>query len=306
MLVLILTGGVLAEQGHLPPPPEENYNSMILDYVVSGAVFEKKTYNDDWTRTYTYEGKLDPSFGGVLRVTGDAQWLTYPGPESPYQWYVLVRVSAGSETREKKYEPKTKSQHFDLSVPIGKAQQGSFLIEMVRSSTGGSRNMRAMGTMNGQVVLGPGNPDTTSEAGASTQVKGPTLTEQMAREAMGREMANPAQIKRDQVLYTGNDRGVSNRGKPPHFTLDAATRIYFVMSYHYNDGYGAEPGYIGFRRSDGKVYGPWTATAVNKVYWIVNPKVVLPAGTYEVVDSDPMTWSQNEGYGHVLIKGRPR
>lgn len=85
MLVLILTGGVLAEQGHLPPPPEENYNSMILDYVVSGAVFEKKTYNDDWTRTYTYEGKLDPSFGGVLRVTGDAQWLTYPGPESPYQ-----------------------------------------------------------------------------------------------------------------------------------------------------------------------------------------------------------------------------
>lgn len=61
VLMVLASHQALAEQGHLPPPPEENYNSMILDYIVTGAVFDKKTYSDDWTRSYTYQGKLDPT-----------------------------------------------------------------------------------------------------------------------------------------------------------------------------------------------------------------------------------------------------
>lgn len=299
LLLLGTTSWALAEKGHLPPPPEENYNSMVLDYIVTGAVFDRKTYSDDWTRSYTYEGKLDPSFGGVLRVTGQAQWLTYPGPDSPYQWNVTVTVTAGSKKQSVTYLPKSKSQSFDLSVPIGEAQEGSFQIQMWRDSTGGQRNMKASGTMRGRVVLGPGHPTSTSVTGAA-------LSEQTARDLMGREMANPAQIARNQVLYTGNDGGVANGGRPPRFTLNAPTTISFLMSYHYNNGQGAPPGTLGLRRSDGKMFGPWQATGINKVYWVVSPEVTLPPGTYEVVDSDPATWSQNGpgAEGHVLIKGR--
>lgn len=295
-----MTQGVMAEKGHLPPPPEENYNSMILDYDVSGAWFEEPTYSDDWTRSYTYQGKLDPSFGGVLRVTGHAQWLTYPGPEAGYPWEVTVTVSAGSETRTETFSPKTKIQRFDVSVPIGNAQEGHFRIHMSRSSDAGSRNMKAEGHMKGRVTYGPGNPTSTSVTGAA-------LDEKMAREIAEREMADPTMIGQNQVLYTGNSGGVANGGKPPHFTLSVPTQLHFIMSYHYNNGQGAPAGTIAIRAADGKVYGPWKATALNKVYWIVNPQIKLPPGSYEVIDSDPATWSQNgssHGYGHVLIKGR--
>lgn len=299
LLVLGMTRSVRAEKGHLPPPPEENYNSMILDYVVTGVWLEEPAYSDDWTRSYTYRGKLDPSFGGVLRVSGHAQWLTYPGPEAGYPWEVTVTVTAGTETKTETFSPKTKTQSFDVSVPIGNAQDGHFLIHMARSSNAGSRNMKAEGFMQGRVTYGPGNPTSVSVTGAA-------LEERIAREMVGQEMADPTSIRKDQVLYTGNDGGVANGGKSPPFTLSAATQLHFIMNYHYNNGQGAPAGTIAIRGSDGKIYGPWQATAVNKVYWIVNPQIKLPPGTYEVIDSDPATWSQNgpNRYGHVLIKGR--
>ncbi len=298
LALLVCAQVALAEKGHLPPPPEENYNSMVLDYIVNGAVFDKKDYSDNWTRQYTYRGKLDPSFGGVLRVTGNAQWLTYPGPDKPYPWTVSVTVTAGTETKTMDYSPKTKTQSFDVSVPIGNAQDGSFSIRMSRSSDSGSRNMGAEGTMHGRAITGPADTQSVSVTGAA-------LSEQLARDLMAREMASADSIRKNQVLYSGNDQGVMNGGKSPRFTLRTPTRINFVMNYHYNNGQGASPGTIGFRRSDGKMFGPWPATAVNKVYWILNPQISLPAGTYEVIDSDPASWSQNgpNGYGHVLIKG---
>jgi hypothetical protein len=30
-------------------------------------------------------------------------------------------------------------------------------------------------------------------------------------------------------------------------------------------------------------------------YWKVEPKMKFPAGAYEIIDSDPSTWAQNEG-----------
>ena len=49
----------------------------------------------------------------------------------------------------------------------------------------------------------------------------------------------------------------------------------------------------------GAVYGPWPAVATSgtggaqNVNWIAAPSLVLPAGTYTVVDSDAGTWSRN-------------
>jgi hypothetical protein len=45
---------------------------------------------------------------------------------------------------------------------------------------------------------------------------------------------------------------------------------------------------------------------VANAYWVVKPNVVIPPGTYTVVDSDPGTWAQNSetlGKGMAWGKG---
>ena len=294
---LALAAASWSEKGHLPPPPEENYNSMVLDYIVTGAFFHKKTYSDDWTREYRYEGKLDPSFGDRLRVSGHAQWLTYPGPEAGYPWTLSVVVTAGGKTARQEFSPKTKMQSFDVAVPIGNASSGSFSIRMVRSSTGGSRNMGAVGNMQGRV-------DVHSTASVQTPSSPVALSSEQARELLEREMSSPERIAERQILYTGNDGGVSNGANSPRFRLSRPSRIGFIMNFHYNGGQGAPAGTIALRSLKGKVYGPWPATTVNGVYWVVRPAELLPPGDYIVVDSDPGSWSQNtpDRRGHTLIK----
>ncbi|HRY03812.1 MAG TPA: hypothetical protein P5256_11815, partial [Beijerinckiaceae bacterium] len=58
---------------------------------------------------------------------------------------------------------------------------------------------------------------------------------------------------------------------------------------------------------------PWQAVGgaglggAKNVYWTATPNVVLPAGVYTLVDSDPATWAQNEqsgGVGHAWAEGR--
>jgi hypothetical protein len=165
LFLLVWAPWVSAEKGRLPPPPEADYNSMVLDYIVTGGIFQQPTFSDDWTRSYKYVGKLDPSFGGVLRVTGRAQWLTYPGPGKGYPWTVSVMVRAGDKVKSLSYSPESTSQSFDLSVPIGNADEGEFSLSMSRSSSAGSRNMSASGTLRGRVTYGPGNPETHSVTG---------------------------------------------------------------------------------------------------------------------------------------------
>lgn len=300
MITLMLTLALAAwsEKGRLPPPPEENYNSMILDYIVTGAFFHKKTYSDNWTREYTYVGKLDPSFGNKLRVSGHAQWLTYPGPEAGYPWSVSVEVTAGDKTARQNFSPQTKMQEFDVSVPINNATSGSFSIRMTRSSSAGSRNMGAVGSMQGRVDVGA----QTSEPQSPPQPV--RLSNEEARALLERESGSPEKIAQRQLLYTGNDGGVSNGARSPRLRLARPTRIGFIMNYHYNGGQGAPAGTIALRSLKGKVYGPWPATAVNGVYWVARPGELLPPGDYVVVDSDPQTWSQNtpNRAGHTLIK----
>lgn len=112
-----------------------------------------------------------------------------------------------------------------------------------------------------------------------------------------------------------NIYGVSNGGTAPTFTLKQAAKITLISDYHYNNGKGEALGTIGLRSSDGTVYGPWSVTGqtaqggvVNGV-WNAHPNVVIPAGVYTVLDSDPETWSQDSashGVGFVLINGIPQ
>ena len=91
-----------------------------------------------------------------------------------------------------------------------------------------------------------------------------------------------------------------------------AARVTAIQTYHWNNASGAQPGTVGLRGSDGAVYGPFRATGsegqggVPNAYWTAVTDFEVPAGRYEVVDSDPTTWSTAGdlgGRGMVRIWG---
>ncbi len=117
------------------------------------------------------------------------------------------------------------------------------------------------------------------------------------------------------VADTGNIYGVSNGPTvPTTFSLSSTHLVTFISTYHWNSARGATPGTIGLQSSDGKVYGPWKVTTragqggVPNAYWDVFPNIIVPAGTYTIIDSDPASWSQNQqsgGRGMAEVKATP-
>jgi hypothetical protein len=98
----------------------------------------------------------------------------------------------------------------------------------------------------------------------------------------------------------------------PSFTINVPHRITLIRNYHWNNGKGSPIGTIGLKRHDGTVYGPWRISmsssqgGAKNIYWIVNPNVVIPAGTYTIMDSDHATWSHNpqsKGCGFSYVEG---
>ncbi len=95
------------------------------------------------------------------------------------------------------------------------------------------------------------------------------------------------------------------------FTIKQSYLITMVLDYHWNNGEGSPGGTIALRCSQGVVHGPWnvvtsSGSGASNVNWTAEPSVVLPAGTYTVVDSDPATWSQDPqsgGAGFSEVKG---
>lgn len=94
----------------------------------------------------------------------------------------------------------------------------------------------------------------------------------------------------------------------PTLTLDAPTKITGITTFHGNGGRGTgSPGKIGIAG-----VGMWQAEGltgeggVPNARWQVAPNVELQPGTYIIIDSDPATWSRNQGSdlkGHVVITG---
>ncbi|MEN6348619.1 MAG: stalk domain-containing protein, partial [Syntrophomonas sp.] len=112
---------------------------------------------------------------------------------------------------------------------------------------------------------------------------------------------------------------MSNPPVQTTFTLSSETTITKLWTYHYNDGKGATAGTIGLRNvATNEIIGTWTVIG-NKIsfdsspgavwpvssssephlYWGVQPNVTVPAGTYEVIDSSPATWSYNADMGNM-------
>jgi len=104
---------------------------------------------------------------------------------------------------------------------------------------------------------------------------------------------------------TSNPYGVDNGAMSPQFQVTTPVLAHSLDTYHWNYGSGtSSPGTLGLRRlEDDKVFGPWPATGWGTIdspnlYWtVILGGLVLDAGTYEVLDSDPSTWSQNTESG---------
>ncbi len=106
------------------------------------------------------------------------------------------------------------------------------------------------------------------------------------------------------VSDTMNIAGVYNGPTAPTvFTISSPHLVTYICTYHWNNAQGAAPGTIALQHSDGTVYGPWQVSTrpgqggVPNAYWEVTPNIVIPAGTYTVIDSDPATWAQNQESG---------
>jgi tetratricopeptide (TPR) repeat protein len=98
------------------------------------------------------------------------------------------------------------------------------------------------------------------------------------------------------------------------FTISEPHLITYIDTYHYNSGQGASAGgTISLKRDDGEIFGPWTVRAESSsgaanAWWKCLPYVVIPAGTYTIIDSEPETWSKNptsNGCGFSKIEGIP-
>ncbi len=129
--------------------------------------------------------------------------------------------------------------------------------------------------------------------------------------AVSEDMASKAKP----VHVEGNVGAVGNRPTAPSlFTAQEPMLITYVFTYHWNFGRGAKPGTVSLRHSDGTVYGPWQMTGhdgqggVKNATWDTQPNIVVKAGTYTIVDSDPSTWAQNAesgGRGMCEVRGIP-
>lgn len=94
--------------------------------------------------------------------------------------------------------------------------------------------------------------------------------------------------------------GVQNRpSERTVFTLTGPAHINRIWTYHWNGGRGKPGGTLALKATSGATYGPWEvgtlpgSGGVANAYWVAKPDVTLPAGTYEVLDSDPDSWATN-------------
>lgn len=104
---------------------------------------------------------------------------------------------------------------------------------------------------------------------------------------------------------TNPDGVIPGATVPSTFTVGSEpAHITAVVTYHYVMPSGVPTtGQISLHGPDGTVYGPWSTTGsegqggIANAIWQADVDLVLPAGTYTIIDSDPATWSANEGTG---------
>jgi hypothetical protein len=117
------------------------------------------------------------------------------------------------------------------------------------------------------------------------------------------------------ICTNGNPDGTLNGPSAPftpcHFDSDA--HITKILTYHWNNGRGAAAGSVALEHvQSGRRYGPFAVSTSSgqggaaNVYWTAEVDLTVPAGDYQILDSDVATWSWNpasQGNGIVVVTG---
>lgn len=250
--------------------------------------------------------------GAFIRLeTGDSREAT---PQPP------VRAFAGKQVTRGQYETDefTVLQDFDKNVDYyaPKPDQGDFVL-VAKYDAAGFLDMVARARGEFVVVQSLANPkvqDIVAIYNFKQSAASALITCANARlQAAAPEPPEPATQAQQQppnetpsqeivkFFDNGNIYAVQNRPRRTTvFTLQAPMRVTRIMTYHWNNGNGAPPGRIALRSRTGETYGPWQAAGepgqggIPDAYWVVEPDLLLPAGTYTIVDSNPSTWAQND------------
>ncbi len=216
----------------------------------------------------------------------------------------------GYEIREITYDDYVEGvPNDDVTIWIVLARH---VIEIDIEETGYDKaaNLQMARNMGLQLKSGLEKAGLTSPTGPSAAPTGANPDAQPGTSAAAvtaRPLAEPVKVS-DTMNIAGVGSGPT---APTTFSLNRPHLITKITNYHWNSARGSAPGTIGFKDSNGKVYGPWPATTrqgqggVPNAYWDVTPNIVVPAGTYTIIDSDSATWSQNaqsggRGMGEVL------
>jgi hypothetical protein len=125
--------------------------------------------------------------------------------------------------------------------------------------------------------------------------------------------ASPAAAQSRDLFNNTNIFGVNNGPtRSTQFTLNAPARITQLVTYHWNNRRGATPGMIALANQRGQIVAQFAAIGtpgfggVQNANWVANGNVILPAGSYTVLDSDRNTWSNNaqSGFqGFAIVRG---
>lgn len=148
-------------------------------------------------------------------------------------------------------------------------------------------------------LLSQAAPDIESGKPATEEAPAAETAPEASAGATAEPLAEP-----DRVADTTNIMAVYNGPTvPTTFSVNSPHLVTEIHDYHWNDAQGKTPGTIGLQDQNGKMYGPWQAVGtpgqggVPNANWYVYPNIVIPAGTYTIIDSDPSTWSQNGDSG---------
>lgn len=173
----------------------------------------------------------------------------------------------------------------------------------------------AAGTAKVTVYVHPEKPPRTYQVSLQPgQVRKLNLNPLGDFEAVGKPSTEPPAGPTDIVFYDNTNGGGVTQGQaqPPRVRFEQPFVLSEIQTYHWNSARGATPGTLALRSDDGKTYGPWPASGVDgqggvkNAFWVSRPGATLPAGTYQVVDSNPGTWSHNgqsSNLGFTILRG---
>jgi len=88
---------------------------------------------------------------------------------------------------------------------------------------------------------------------------------------------------------------------PTLFSIGTTYELEEIVTFHYPNGPAL--GSIGLKAANGKIYGPWTIVAgvgygpTPYSIWTARFRATISPGTYQVIDSSPSNWSQDESSG---------